>query len=137
AATGPVTIRGVESLGIPRDRRVWIFSFGKAAHSMAAAAVTALQRSLNQIAGGLIVAPNEGRSPYGTIVVMQGDHPVPGRRSFAAAQRIGEIATRMKSGDVAVVLVSGGATSLIAGPLRGMSEAELTQLFELLLTSGL
>jgi glycerate-2-kinase len=137
AATGPVTIRGVESLGIPRDRRVWIFSFGKAAHGMAAAAVTALQRSLNQIAGGLIVAPNEGRSPYGTIVVMQGDHPVPGRRSFAAAQRIGEIATRMKSGDVAVVLVSGGATSLIAGPLRGMTEAELTQLCELLLTSGL
>jgi hydroxypyruvate reductase len=43
----------------------------------------------------------------------------------------------MKSGDVALVLVSGGATSLIAGPLRGMSESELTQIFELLLASGL
>jgi hydroxypyruvate reductase len=137
AATGPVTVRGVESLGIPRDRRVWVFAFGKAAHGMTAAAVSALQRSLNQIAGGLIVAPNEGRSPYGTIAVMQGDHPVPGRRSFAAAQRIGEIAARMKSGDVALVLVSGGATSLIAAPLRGMTEPELTQLFETLLASGL
>jgi hydroxypyruvate reductase len=137
AATGPVTTRAVESLGIPRDRRVWVFAFGKAAHAMAAAAVAALQRGLNQIVGGLIVAPNEGRSPYGTIPVMLGDHPIPGPRSFAAAQRIGEVASKMKSGDVGLVLVSGGATSLIAGPLRGMTEAELSQLFELLLASGL
>jgi len=137
AATGPVTTRAVESLGIPRDRRVWIFSLGKAAHAMAAAAVASLQRALNLIAGGLIVAPDEGRSPYGTLAVMQGDHPVPGPRSFAAAQRIGEIATRMKSGDVGLVLMSGGATSLIAAPLRGMTELELTQLFETLLASGL
>jgi glycerate-2-kinase len=38
---------------------------------------------------------------------------------------------------VALVLVSGGATSLIAGPLRGMSESDLTRVFELLLASGL
>ena len=137
AATGPVTTRGVEALGISRDRPVWIFSFGKAAHAMAAAAVASLQRSLNQIVGGLIVAPNEGPAPYGTLAVMAGDHPVPEARSFAAAQRIGEIASRMKSGDVAIVLVSGGASSLIAGPLRGMADGEVTQLFEQLLASGL
>ena len=137
AATGPVTTRGVESLGIPRERPVWVFAFGKAAHAMAAAAVASLQRSLNQIVGGLIVAPNEGRSPYGTLGVMLGDHPAPGPRSFAAAQRIGEIASRMKSGDVGLVLVSGGASSLIAGPLRGMTDGEVTELFEILLASGL
>ena len=137
AATGPVTTRAVEALGIPRDRRVWLLSFGKAAHAMAAAAAASLQGSLNQIVGGLIVAPNEAPTPYGTIAVMVGDHPVPGPRSFAAAQRIGEVAARMKSGDVALVLVSGGATSLIAGPLRGMSDSDLTRVFELLLASGL
>lgn len=137
AATGPVTERAVEALGIPRDQRVWLFSFGKAAHPMAAAAAASLQRTLNQIVGGLIVAPNDHRSPYGTIAAVVGDHPVPGPRSFAAAQRIGEIAGRMKSGDVALVLVSGGTTSLIAAPLRGMSEADLTKVFEMLLDSGL
>jgi hydroxypyruvate reductase len=137
AATGPVTTRGVEALGIARERPVWIFSFGKAAHAMAAAAVASLQRALNQIVGGLIVAPNEAPAPYGTLVVMPGDHPAPGARSFAAAQRIGEVASRMKSEDVALVLVSGGASSLIAGPLRGMTEGEVTDLFEVLLASGL
>ena len=87
AATGPVTTRAVEALGIPRERPVWVFSFGKAAHAMAAAAVASLQRTLNQIVGGLIVAPNDARSPYGTLAVMQGDHPLPGPGSFAAASR--------------------------------------------------
>jgi glycerate 2-kinase len=36
-----------------------------------------------------------------------------------------------------VVLISGGASSLIGAPLRGMSEADLTHLYELLLASGL
>jgi hydroxypyruvate reductase len=137
AATGPVTARAVEALGIPRDRRVWLLAFGKAALPMAAAAVTSLQRTLNQIVGGLIVAPNEHKSPYGTLAVLVGDHPLPGARSFAAAGRIGEMASKMKSGDVALVLVSGGATSLIAAPLRGMNESDLTKVFEMLLTSGL
>ena len=43
----------------------------------------------------------------------------------------------MRSDDVAIVLMSGGATSLIAAPLRGMAESDLGQLFELLLGSGL
>ena len=137
AATGPVTARAVEALGIPRERRVWLLAFGKAAHPMAAAAVASLQRTLNQIVGGLVVAPNEQKSPYGTVAALAGDHPVPGPRSFAAAQRIGEIAAKMKSGDVALVLVSGGATSLIGAPLRGMSEPDLTRVFEMLLASGL
>jgi hydroxypyruvate reductase len=43
----------------------------------------------------------------------------------------------MRSDDVAIVLLSGGATSLIAAPLRGMSESDIGHLFELLLGSGL
>ena len=137
AATGPVTGRAVDALAIPRDRRVWVLSFGKAAHAMAASAVASLQRSLHQIVGGLIVSSDDAPSPYGTIAVARGDHPVPGAKSFAAAQRVGELAARMKSGDIALALVSGGASSLIAAPLKGMSESELTRLYELLLASGL
>ena len=137
AVTGPVTSRAVSALSIPRDRRVWIFAVGKASHAMATAAVASLNRSLNQIVGGLIVAHEDAPSPYGTIAVARGDHPIPGPQSFAAAQRIGELAARMKSGDVALALVSGGASSLIAAPLRGMSDHDIPRLYELLLASGL
>jgi glycerate 2-kinase len=137
AATGPVTARGVESLSIPRGRRVWVLSVGKAAHAMAAAATGALQRSRHEIAGGLIVAPDAAPAPYGTIQTAVGDHPVPGTNSFAAAARLGEMAGRMSSEDIAIVLVSGGASSLIAAPIKGIAEKDITKLFEMLLASGL
>lgn len=104
---------------------------------MAAAACAALQRSLITIAGGVIVAPVLAPSPYATVSAMEGDHPLPGRHSFTAAQRIAEVGAGMRSDDVVIVLLSGGATSLVAAPLRGMSESDLGQLFELLLHSGL
>jgi hydroxypyruvate reductase len=114
-----------------------LYSIGKAAHTMAAGAVTALERSLHPIAGGVIVAPESTPTPYATVASLPGDHPLPGRRSFTAAERIGETAAGMRSDDVAIVLLSGGATSLIAAPLRGMSESDIGHLFELLLGSGL
>lgn len=104
---------------------------------MAHAAVTSLLRSLHQIVGGIVVSADDTPSPYPTLVAMRGDHPIPGRNSFAAAAKIGEITPGRRGNDVAVVLLSGGTSSLIAGPLRGMNEADLTNLFEMLLGSGL
>jgi glycerate-2-kinase len=137
AAPGPATARAVDALNIDRSRRVWMFAFGKAAHAMAAAASTSLLRSLHSIVGGVVVTPDGAASPYPTLVAMRGDHPVPGRNSFAAATKIGEITPGRRGNDAALVLISGGATSLIGAPLKGMNENDLTTLFELLLGSGL
>jgi glycerate 2-kinase len=104
---------------------------------MADAAASTLQRSLIGIAGGLVVAHEDGASPAVTVAALPGDHPVPGRRSFAAAARLGDAAAGMKSNDLAIVLISGGASSLIGAPLRGLSEADFAQLYEMLLMSGL
>ncbi len=104
---------------------------------MAAAAVTTLQRARHAIVGGVIVGCEDEPSPAAMITSLRGDHPLPGRRSFNAAQKIAETASGMRSDDLAIVLLSGGATSLIAAPLRGMAESDLGALFELLLGSGL
>jgi glycerate 2-kinase len=68
---------------------------------------------------------------------MKGDHPVPGPASFAAADKIAELARGRRATDVVVVLVSGGASSLIAAPLQGQQTGDLIKLYQLLLTSGL
>jgi glycerate-2-kinase len=137
AAPGPVTTAALRDFQARPGQRLWLYAFGKAAHPMAAAAAAALQRSLHTIAGGVIVAPELAASPYATVTALNGDHPLPGRHSFTAAQRIADAADGMRSDDVAIVLLSGGASSLIAAPLRGMSESDLGQLFELLMGSGL
>ena len=104
---------------------------------MAKAAIGSLLRSLHSIVGGIVVGPEESASPYPTLVSLRGDHPLPGRHSFAAAAKIAEVTPGHRSNDTAVVLLSGGTTSLIGAPLKGMSESDLTGLYEMLLGSGL
>ena len=137
AAPGPITVHALRDLDVRSGQRLWLFAFGKAAHPMAAAAVSSLEGAGHTIAAGVVIAPDEQPSPHPAVTALAGDHPIPGRRSLAAAQRIGELAAGVRSDDVALVLISGGATSLIGAPLRGMVEAELVQLYELLLGSGL
>jgi glycerate-2-kinase len=137
AAPGPLTAAALRELDLRRDQRVRVLAFGKAAHAMATAAMAALQHGRHDVTGGVIVAPEAVPTPFGALASLAGDHPVPGRRSFAAAQRIGEVAAGLRGDDVALVLISGGATSLIGAPLRGIAESDLVQLYELLLGSGL
>lgn len=132
-----LTANAVAAIPLERRHRVWVFAFGKAANAMARAAVSTLERSLAEIAGGIVVAPDRADAPCGTVSVTIGDHPIPGRRSFAAAARISELVTQKRGVDLGIVLVSGGATSLIAAPLRGMSESDLSLVYELLLGAGL
>ena len=137
AAPGPITTDALRDLHLRARERVWLFAFGKAAHPMAAAAVSWLEREEHTIAAGVLVAPDDRPSPHPAVTALVGDHPIPARRSLAAAQRIGELAAGVRSDDVALVLISGGATSLIGAPLRGLAEADLVHLYELLLGSGL
>jgi glycerate 2-kinase len=132
-----LTADAVASVPLERRHRVWLFAFGKAANSMAAAAYTALKRGLAEVAGGVVVAPEKAESPAGTIAALVGDHPIPGRRSFAAAARVQQIMSQKRGGDLGLVLLSGGASSLIGAPLRGMAEADYTAFCEMLVGSGL
>jgi glycerate 2-kinase len=137
AAAGPVTARAVGELPLDGKQRVWVFAVGKAAQVMATAAIGVLQRSLHEIAGGIIVAPEAEPSPHPTMIVMTGDHPVPSTRSFNAAQRLGDLCTGLRPNDAIIILLSGGASSLIGAPARGVSEPDLTALYELVLGAGL
>jgi hydroxypyruvate reductase len=137
ASPGVLTSRAIDAVSINRASRVWLFAFGKAAAPMATAAVTSLLRSLHAIVGGVVVSADDAPSPYPTLVAMRGDHPVPGRHSFAAATKIAEVSAGRRGNDVAIVLMSGGASSLIGAPLKGLNESDYTLLFEMLLGSGL
>jgi glycerate-2-kinase len=128
----------MEALRIERDRRIWLFAFGKAAAPMAESAARVLLRSLHTVVGGILVSSDAAAAaPYPTIAALAGNHPVPGTRSFAAAAKIAEITPGRRGSDAAIVLISGGTSSLIGAPLPGMNGTDLAQLYEQLLGSGL
>jgi glycerate 2-kinase len=137
ASPGPATASAASALNIPRDRRVWVIAIGKAAAEMARSACASLLASRNSIVGGIVVSPTGDAAAYPTLVAASGDHPIPGSRSFAAAAKIGELVAGRLANDVAVVLISGGTSSLIGAPLPGMSETDLVSLYDLLLGAGL
>jgi glycerate 2-kinase len=118
-------------------RRRWILALGKAAIPMARAAVETLASWGQEPVGGVIVGPAADAPPHGCLPVVPGDHPEPGAASLAAAEALGEATSRIGAEDDVWVLLSGGASSLLAAPVPGLTPAELTALYRLLLGSGL
>ena len=121
---------------LPPSPPVWIISLGKASILMAEAAVTVLRDAHVEIAGGIVVPPADGPSPHERLTVVVGDHPVPNAASRAAADAIGALTERIAGQGTVFVLLSGGATSLVAAPVDAVSERDLTWMFDALLTSG-
>jgi len=120
----------------PSPSPVRLIALGKAAHAMAGAAVSTLREMGRAVAGGIVVAPEIAPAPHPALVVHAGDHPVPGPRSFAAAALLGKVVGAREPGDEVLVLLSGGASSLVAAPVDGVEPAELAWLYERLLGSG-
>ena len=114
---------------------VLVIAVGKGSHAMAAGAVEALQLRGITVATGLVVSHEAAASTHG-LESLVADHPVPGECSFAAAERLAALASQSEDDSDAIVLVSGGATSLIAAPIAPLSPIALEATFDALLASG-
>jgi len=116
---------------------VHVFALGKAASGMARAAVAHCLEARLPVAGGVVVGPVGTQQPNRSLRILIGDHPVPGAGSAAAADAVAEAVTAMTSSHQALVLVSGGTTSLAGAPVHGVTHADLNALWTLVLSSGL
>jgi hydroxypyruvate reductase len=118
---------------------VHVLAIGKAAVPMARGALAACTAQEAPVAGGLCIVHEAPAEAHGLapLAVVVGDHPVPGARSLAAADALGAyLRDRVRDGDHAIVLVSGGTSSLVAAPLPGLVMADITALGEALLHCG-
>lgn len=114
---------------------VHIIAIGKAAAGMTHAALSVLGESRIPLAGGVVVGASPGAANP-SIPFYAGDHPHPGQQSARAADAVADAAHRMPAGHQALVLLSGGASSLVAAPVEGISPEELASLWSTLLASG-
>jgi len=136
AMPGPATAAAVAGLELGPATPVQIIALGKAAHTMAGAALAALAERGAPLVGGVIVAPQALPVPHPALVAAAGDHPVPGPRSAQAAERIEAAVERVRHDETIIVLLSGGASSLAAAPIPGVAPGELAWLYQALLASG-
>jgi hydroxypyruvate reductase len=116
-------------------RRVVLLSVGRAAPAMASAAHRALGTLVTE---SVVIAPAgtpEESLPPGCRF-LPAAHPVPDERSLAAGREALALAASLRSEDLLVVLLSGGASSLMACPIEEVSLAEKALTASLLAAAG-
>jgi len=113
--------------------RCVVVGAGKAAASMAAS----VDRVWPDVAlSGVVATPYGHTVPAGRIAVVEAGHPVPDANSEAAARRILAAVQGLRSEDLVLALISGGASSVMALPAPGMTLADKAAITGALLRSG-
>jgi glycerate 2-kinase len=111
---------------------MWLVAAGKAAPPMASAVARLAGKRLR---GGLVVSPaSSGVAPG--LEVFQGGHPVPTTGSEAAGRRALAVAQQVGADEALLVLLSGGASALMAVPAIGLTLEDKRQTTEILLRAG-
>ncbi|MDJ0850232.1 MAG: DUF4147 domain-containing protein [Myxococcota bacterium] len=118
---------------LPSGGRVALFAAGKAAVAMARACE---ERLGERIASGLVITKEGHGAPLERCLVREAGHPVPDARSERAGREALAFVGRTGPGDVLCVLLSGGASSLLACPSEGLTLGDLADTTKLLLGSG-
>ncbi|MDQ3965401.1 MAG: glycerate kinase [Actinomycetota bacterium] len=114
-------------------RRVFVLAVGKGSGAMARAAGEVLGEALSD---GLCVVKGGHEEPPSPFEVVAAGHPEPDEGSVRAAKRAEEFLERLKEGDLLLVLVSGGASALLADAAPGIDLEDLKRLNGALLRSG-
>ena len=113
--------------------RIVAVGAGKASARMAQAIEHILGAKLEQ---GLVVVKNGHGVSSKRITVIEAGHPIPDRAGQQAAKRIRSLVRDLTPHDLLIVLLSGGASSLLPDPVPGITLADKQRVTRLLLRSG-
>src|SRR5450759_233732 len=113
--------------------RVVLLGMGKASVSMSEALANILA---DRLSAGLIVSKQAPLDSHSPVDIMVGGHPIPDERSLEAGKKAIELVSSLGPNDLLFCLISGGASSLVAAPVRGISLADIQSLTSALLACG-
>ena len=113
--------------------RIVCIGAGKASGAMAAA----VERQFgSRLEGGLVVVNDGYAGKTKRIRLLEARHPVPDHRSEKAARRMVRLLESLTNRDLVLMVLSGGASSLLAAPAAGLTLKEKQLTTRLLLRSG-
>lgn len=129
---GRLTI-GSHHYSLQPHHRIVVVGAGKASARMA----QALERQLGaRIDTGLVVVKYGHGAPTKKIRILEAEHPVPDAAGIRASRMILALVGTLKPDDLLIVVLSGGASSLLPAPAAGISLKDKQQTTKLLLRSG-
>ena len=130
---GEELIIGRRRYDLRRYERVVVVGAGKATASMARAIE---QRLGPRLHGGFVVVKYGHGLPTKRIVVAEASHPVPDQSGKRAVSRLCAMTAALGPRDLLIVLLSGGASSLLPAPVQGVTLADKQRTTRNLLRCG-
>lgn len=115
------------------SRPLHVIAVGKAAAGMAAALVAVPHLSIRH---ALAIGTHRHDAMPPVIEWLASSHPFPDDRSEAAAERAMAVAHGVHSGEVLLILLSGGASALMAAPIDGMTLADKIGTTRIMMNAG-
>ena len=112
---------------------VTLIAAGKASEGMVRGV---LATSIGRFERGVGVGPGPGTLATSRIAWYAGGHPLPNRASFEAGHEALRCAAEMSPLGCLVVLLSGGASALLAVPLEGVTLSQKVEATRVLLAAG-
>lgn len=125
---------GRRAIALDRVENVGIIAVGKAAPAMAEAVPDDIKEKMSF---GLIVTKAGYRREIEGFEQREAGHPTPDRDSVRATDEVMELVSELGEEDLLLVLISGGASSLLTSPVPDVGLSDTIELTELLLHSGL
>jgi len=130
---GKTLIAGRRRYRLGRYRRVLVLGGGKAGASMA----RALERLLGRrIAGGVVNVKYGHVARLGRVELVECGHPVPDAAGVEGTRRIAALAAEAGEDDLALCVISGGASALMPAPAHPVTLGEKQETTRLLLACG-
>lgn len=130
---GPWLHVGDVRYDLRRYRSVVLVGAGKASAPMARELESLLG---DRLSGGLVVVKYGHGTRTRRVRVVEAGHPVPDRAGLLGASRLLDLVVRLAADDLLLVVLSGGASSLLPAPCPGVSLADKRRTTTLLLRSG-
>ena len=115
------------------SRPLHVIAVGKAAAPMAAAFAAAPHLSIRQ---AIAIGTHADQALPAGVEWLESSHPFPDARSEAAGRRALTVAQSVHSGEALIILLSGGASALMAAPVDGISLADKISTTKLMMNEG-
>lgn len=124
---------GSHRYALEKFQRIVVVGAGKASARMA----LALEEELGpRIDSGLVVVKYGHGAPTSTIRIVEAGHPIPDAAGLEAGRQLLSMVNTLTAADLLIVLLSGGASSLLPAPAPGIHLEDKQQTTKLLLRSG-
>ncbi len=118
--------------------RIFVLGIGKASIEMSRAIVEKVDEKIDRVL--IVTKTTPGSMPETfqkqNVKIIIGDHPIPGQNSLTAGREVKKTISNLTAKDLLICLLSGGGSSLIAAPIKGITLGNLQSVTKALLRCG-